>query len=500
MELDRDLASIQEVRNLVRRARRAQEALAELDQQGVDRLVDAMARAAEQAAEPLARMAVSETGFGVEKDKIAKNLFAARTVYASIKDARTIGVINEIPEKKIMETAVPMGVVAGLVPSTNPTSTAIFKALISVKAGNALIVSPHPAAQNCIAETVRILNQALRQAGAPEGLIGMMTLPTIVGTSELMKLSNLILATGGSAMVKSAYSSGTPALGVGPGNVPAFIERTCDIPAAVRRIMASKTFDNGTVCASEQAIVTETCIRDQVVAEFKKAGGYFVSGEEEKKLAAIIMRPGSDTTNPRIVGRSALEIARMAGIQVPQTTRVLLCHQEHVGKDYPFSIEKLSPILAFYTEPDWQRACERCMELLRFAGLGHSCAIHTENPELVRAFLLKKPVSRLLINTGSAQGGIGATTGIMPSLTLGCGAVGGSSTSDNVTVHHLYQLRRAAWGLTEPEEVESTETSFSPSRTFAPVTSGDEPGGESLSASQREQIVEAVLRQLRQEY
>ncbi|NLD02027.1 MAG: acetaldehyde dehydrogenase, partial [Clostridiales bacterium] len=289
-----------------------------------------------------------------------------------------------------------------------------------------------------------------------------------------------------------AYSSGTPALGVGPGNVPAFIERTCDIPSAVRRIMASKTFDNGTVCASEQAIVTETCIRDQVVAEFKKQGGYFVSGEEEKKLAAVIMRPGSDTVNPRIVGRSALDISGMAGIQVPQTTRVLLCHQEHVGREYPFSIEKLSPILAFYTEPDWQKACERCMELIRFAGLGHSCALHTENPELVRAFLLKKPVSRLLINTGSTQGGIGASTGIMPSLTLGCGAVGGSATSDNVTVHHLYQVRRAAWGLIEPEDAEGGRAS-APTPACAP-----EHRGESLSEAQREQIVEAVLRQIRQ--
>lgn len=487
MELDRDLASIQEVRNLVRQARHAQEALAQLDQQGVDHLVDMMAKAAAQAAAPLARMAVNETGFGVEKDKVSKNLFAARAVYESIKDEKTIGVIREVPEKKIWEAAVPMGVIAGLVPSTNPTSTTIFKALIAIKAGNALIISPHPAALGCIGETVNILNQAIRKADGPEGLISMMTLPTIVGTAELMKLSNMIIATGGSAMVKAAYSSGTPALGVGPGNVPAFIERTCDIPAAVRRVMASKTFDNGTVCASEQAIVTESCIRDQVVAEFKRQGGYFVSGEEERKLAAIIMRPGSDTANPRIVGRSALAIAEMAGIQVPQTTRVLLCHQEHVGSGYPFSIEKLSPILAFYTEPDWQRACERCMELLRFAGLGHSCAIHTENPELVRAFLLKKPVSRLIVNTGSTQGGIGASTGIMPSLTLGCGAIGGSATSDNVTVHHLYQIRRAAWGLIEPENIENESEHSGPSvETTA-----------SLSAQQRDQIVDAVIRQLR---
>ena len=333
MELDRDLASVQEARNLVRQARYAQEALADMSQQGVDRLVKAMADAAAQAAQSLARMAVQETGFGVEKDKIAKNLFAARTVYASIKDAKTIGVINEIPEKRIWEVAVPMGVVAGLVPSTNPTSTAIFKALICVKAGNALILSPHPAALGCIGETVRILNQAILKEGGPEGLVSMMTLPTLVGTEELMRLSNLTLATGGNAMVKAAYSSGTPALGVGPGNVPAFIERSCDIPAAVRRIMASKTFDNGTICASEQAIITETCIRDQVIAEFKKQGGYFVSGEEEKKLAALIMRPGSSAVNPRIVGRSALNIAQMADIQVPQTTRVLLCHQEHVGEN-----------------------------------------------------------------------------------------------------------------------------------------------------------------------
>ena len=484
MELDRDLASIQEVRNLVRKARAAQEALGQMDQGQVDRIVAAMARAAEDAAASLAKMAVSDTGFGVEKDKVTKNLFAAKTVYASIKDAKTIGIIREIPDKKMLEAAVPMGVVAGLVPSTNPTSTTIFKALISVKAGNALIVSPHPSALNCIGETVRILESAAQKAGAPEGIVSMMTMPTIGGTAELMKLSNMIIATGGSAMVKAAYSSGTPALGVGPGNVPAFIERTCDIPSAVRRIIASKTFDNGTICASEQAVVTEDCIRDEVIAQFKKQGGYFVSGEEEKKLAALLKRPGADTVNPRIVGKSALAIAEMAGLRVPQDTRVLLSIQEHVGKEYPFSIEKLSPILAFYTAPDWQRACERCLELLHFGGIGHSLSIHTNNPELVRAFLLKKPVSRLLVNTGSTQGGIGATTGIMPSFTLGCGAVGGSATSDNVTVHHLYQIRRAAYGLIEPEEVAGASRTLTES---AP----------SMSPEDMERIVEAVLRQVR---
>ena len=489
MELDKDLASIQEARNLVKKAKAAQAVLAEMDQQQVDRIVAAMAGAAERNAEKLAKMAVADTGFGKECDKITKNYFAARTIYNYIKNEKTIGIIREDKEKKLLEVAIPMGVVAGLVPSTNPTSTTIFKALISVKAGNALIVSPHPGAMNCIGEAVRILNEAAVSAGAPDGLVTMMTIPTIGGTAELMKLSNMIIATGGSAMVKAAYSSGTPALGVGPGNVPAYIERTADIPNAVRRIIASKTFDNGTICASEQSVVTEDCIKDEVIAQFKRQGGYFVSGEEQKKLEAIIRRPGAETVNPRIVGKSALDIAKMAGISIPQDTKVILCAQDGVGKNYPFSIEKLSPLLAFYTEPDWQHACERCLELIRYAGLGHSLSIHTNNPELVRTFVLKKPVSRVVVNTGSTQGGIGATTGISPSFTLGCGAVGGSATSDNVTVHHLYQIRRAAYGLIEPEEVAAS--------CGCSGSTISQPAAGSISADDMERIVQAVLRQVR---
>lgn len=489
MELDKDLASIQEARDLVKKAKAAQAVLAEMDQQQVDRIVAAMAGAAERNAQKLAQMAVADTGFGKESDKVVKNLFAARTVYNYIKDEKTIGIIHEDTAKKMLEVAIPVGVVAGLVPSTNPTSTTIFKALISVKAGNALIVSPHPSALNCIGEAVRILNAAAIEAGAPDGLVTMMTIPTIGGTAELMKRSNMIIATGGSAMVKAAYSSGTPALGVGPGNVPAFIERTADIQSAVRRIIASKTFDNGTICASEQSVVTESCIRDEVIAQFKRQGGYFVSGEEQRKLEAVMKRPGADTVNPRIVGKSALDIAKLAGITIPQDTKVILCEQDKVGKDYPFSIEKLSPLLAFYTEPDWQRACEKCLELLRFGGIGHSLSIHTNNPELVRTFVLKKPVSRLLVNTGSTQGGIGATTGISPSFTLGCGAVGGSATSDNVTVHHLYQIRRAAYGLIEPEDVSKMAGGCQQSACA--------PAGGNLNADDMEVIVQAVLRQVR---
>lgn len=453
MELDRDLASIQEVRNLVAAAKKAQVQLALLDQQQIDAIVLAITQAAEENAEPLAKLAVEETGFGVLKDKIAKNIFASRTVYESIRDVKSIGIIGENKAKKVIEVAVPVGVVAGLIPSTSPTATTIFKALISIKAGNAVIFSPHPSAVGCIAETVRILSKAAIASGAPEGIISTMTLPTVQGTHELMKSVNLILATGGTAMVKAAYSSGTPALGVGPGNVPAYIERTADIPKAVRRIMASKTYDNGTICASEQAIVTETCIKNEVAAEFRRQGAYFVSGEDAEKIAALIKRPGSDTVNPRIVGQSAQTIAKMVGVKVPKDTRVIICEQDKVGPDFPFSMEKLSPLLAFYTEQDWHFACERCLALLRFGGIGHSLSIHTENQELVRTFFLEKPVSRLLVNTGSTQGSIGASTGMMPSLTLGCGTVGGSATSDNVSVHHLFQIRRAAWGLIEPEAV-----------------------------------------------
>ncbi|NCB06039.1 MAG: aldehyde dehydrogenase family protein, partial [Clostridia bacterium] len=420
-------------------------------------------------------------------DKIVKNVFASRAIYQSIKDVKSVGIIHEDVEKKVMDAAVPMGVVAGLVPSTNPTSTAIFKALISVKAANALIISPHPSALKCIGETVRILAQAAAQAGAPDGVVSMMTLPSIQGTNELMKLSNLIIATGGSAMVKAAYSSGTPALGVGPGNVPAFIERTADIPAAARRIVASKTFDYGTICASEQSVVTEECIKAEVVAELKKQGAYFLSAEDAKKLGSILLRPGSDTVNPRVVGKSPQIIAELAGIRVPQDAKVLIAEQDGVGKGYPYSIEKLCPVLGFYTCQNWQEACERCLELLRFVGIGHSLSLHTNNPDIVREFLLRKPVSRLLVNTASAQGGLGATTGIMPSLTLGCGAVGGSATSDNVTVYHMFQIRRAAYGLIEPDEVAKG------------VLSPSEPtyGGLTMTENEMERIVQAVLREVR---
>jgi len=453
---DEDLKSIQEVRSLVKNAKVAQEKFASKNQAEVDEIVKCMAETAFKNSEYLAGLAVKETGFGKLEDKVIKNQFASKRLYESIKDLKTIGILKESKEKRIIEIGTPFGVIAGLVPSTNPTSTAIFKILIAVKSGNAIILSPHPSAKNCILEVVNLMKNTAEKMGAPEGLINCMSIPTIEGTSELMKLSSLILATGGSAMVKAAYSSGTPALGVGPGNVPAFIERSANIPKAVKRILDSKTFDNGTICASEQAIVTENCIKKDVIKELVSQGAYFVNGNDMEKLARIVVKPNGGL-NAKIVGQSAEKIANMAGISVPTGTKVLVCEQAGVGKDYPFSMEKLSPILSFYSEEDWHKACDRCIELLKNGGLGHSLVIHTEDENIVREFALKKPVSRMLVNTPSSQGALGATTNLNPSLTLGCGAVGGSATSDNVGPMNLINIRRVAYGVLEAEDLVQKE-------------------------------------------
>ncbi len=453
---DKDLRSVQEVRTLVHKAKVAQEKFASFSQNQVDNIIRMMSEAAYEKAEFLADMAVKETGFGKYEDKIIKNKFTSKNLYESIKDIKTIGLLKDDKEGKIMEVGVPIGVIAGLVPSTNPTSTAIFKILIAIKSGNALILSPHPSAKNCIIETMNIMKKAAIAGGAPSDLISSMTIPTIEGTAELMKLSSLIVATGGSAMVKAAYSSGTPALGVGPGNVPAFIERSADISKAVKRILISKTFDYGTICASEQAIVTENCIKKNVINELIKQGAYFVTFDEMDKLSQVII-DANGGLNTKIVGQSAEKIANIAGISVPKDTKVLICEQAGVGKNYPFSIEKLSPILSFYSEEDWKKACDRCIELLKNGGLGHSLVIHSQNEDVIKEFALKKPVSRLLINTPSSHGAIGATTNLMPSLTLGCGSVGGSATSDNVGPLNLINIRRVAYGVVEAEDLNFAE-------------------------------------------
>ncbi|MBE9914275.1 acetaldehyde dehydrogenase (acetylating) [Paenibacillus donghaensis] len=452
--LDKDLRSIQEVRDLIKKAKDAQVKLAAMTQEQIDAIVKAVADAGYENREKLAKMANEETGFGRWQDKIIKNTFASRQVYESIKDMKTVGILKDDKENKLMEVAVPVGVIAGLIPSTNPTSTVIYKTLIALKAGNSIVFSPHPNALKCILETVKVIGEAAVQVGCPEGAIGVMTVPTIQGTDQLMKHNDvaLILATGGTAMVKAAYSSGTPAIGVGPGNGPAFIEKSANIPLAVKRIMDSKTFDNGTICASEQSVVVESCSKEAVMAEFKKQGAYFLSAEEAEQLGKFIMR-ANGTMNPQIVGRSVEHIAKLAKLNIPARARVLIAEETRVGRNVPYSREKLAPILAFYTEDSWEAACERCIEILNGEGAGHTMCIHSENEEIVRQFALKKPVSRLLVNTPGTLGGIGATTALAPALTLGCGAVGGSSTSDNISPLNLLNIRRVAYGLMEMEDL-----------------------------------------------
>lgn len=451
---DKDLLSIQETRDLIKKAKEAQKILAERSQEEIDTIIKVMAKAAYDNRVKLAKMAEKETGFGRWQDKVLKNAFASRDVLNAIKDMKTIGMVHHDEKLKVMEVAVPVGIIAGLIPSTNPTSTAIYKALIAVKAGNAIVFSPHPSALECIRESVRLMDEAGRKVGLPEGTLGVITQVTMQATHELMthKDTNLILATGGSAMVRAAYSSGTPAIGVGPGNGPAFIERTADIPKAVKQIMESKTFDNGTICASEQSVIVEEVSKKKVVDEFKRQGGYFLPKEDAEKLEKFILRPDG-RMNPKIVGQTPQTIADLAKIQIPADTRVLIAEETRVGLHAPYSREKLGPILAFYTSETWEAACDLSIKILLQEGAGHTMAIHSTDDAVIKEFALRKPVSRLLVNTSATLGGIGATTNLFPAMTLGCGAVGGSSTSDNIGPQNLFNMRRIAWGVRELEEL-----------------------------------------------
>lgn len=452
--MDKDLLSIQEVRNLVEKSRIAQQTYATFNQETIDRIVKEVSFEIRKYDEKLAKMANEETGFGKWEDKVIKNKFASTICYEYIKDMKTVGILKEDKEQKIIEVGVPVGVVAGIIPSTNPTSTAIYKILLALKSGNGIVLSPHPSAKNCIIEAVKIMQEASVKAGAPEGLIGVVTLCTMEGTSALMKNESIgvILATGGEAMVRAAYSSGRPAIGVGPGNGPAFIERSANIPLAVKRIFDSKTFDNGTICASEQSIIVEEVSKEQVMAEVRKQGGYFLPKADSEKLGKFILR-ANGTMNPQIVGKSAEYIAKLAGISIPEGTRVILSEETEASIKNPYAHEKLCPILAFFTEENWEKACEKSIKILMMEGKGHTLIIHSENPEIIREFALRKPVSRLLVNTPGALGGVGAATNLAPAFTLGCGSVGGSSTSDNITPMNLINIRRVAWGVKEIEEI-----------------------------------------------
>ncbi|WP_239614994.1 acetaldehyde dehydrogenase (acetylating) [Cohnella mopanensis] len=496
MKLDEDLLGIQEVRNALLEAKRAQKLLEQMTQAQIDGIVERMAQAAEAEAERLGTLAVEETGFGLKADKKAKNLFVARDVYNEIKDMKTVGIIRKDESGQVWEIAQPMGVVAAIIPSTNPTSTVIFKCLIALKARNAIVISPHPSALRCSAESAALMKAAAEAAGAPPGVIHCLSIPSIEASHELMrhKLTDIILATGGTGMVKAAYSSGKPAYGVGPGNVPVYIHRSANVKQAVSRIVQSKTFDYGTICASEQALVVDEAIKKQVIEELQRQGAHFLN-EGEKQRVASILTIGKGM-NPKVVGRSPQVIASQAGINVPSTTRVIIAEEIAVGHEYPFSVEKLCPVLAFYTVKDWQEGCRRCIELLEQGGLGHTLGIHCEDFMIIEAFGLEKPASRIVVNTGTTFGGIGATTALFPSMTLGCGSFGGNITSDNIGPQHLLNTKRVAFGIREMPAAPTLEHRQAEERVVEAITANSGVNRQAISREEVTRIVRKVLAEM----
>jgi len=450
MEFDKDLAARQEARSAARQAQIAQQKLAAMPQEALDAIVEAVAKAFAAEAATLAEMAVKETGFGNVQDKITKNRFASETLAKAIRGMKTVGLLKENQQDKLWEIGVPVGVIAAIVPSTNPTSTVCYKAIIALKAGNSIVFSPHPKALACTRRAAEIVAAAAEAAGAPKGSVACLSIPSLEGCQELMKAEpvRLILATGGPGMVKAAYSSGKPAIGVGAGNGPAYIHHSADITQALSCIARSKTFDNGTVCASEQSIIVEKTLESQVKAEAQRQGFYFMDAEQAGKLAKLLFRP-SGALNPEIVGKSAEHLAKLAGFSVPQGTKILVAREEEAGPAQPYSMEKLCPVLAFYVMENEEAVLNMCVKILTHEGSGHTFAMHATDEGVIRRFAAKIPVSRFLVNTTAALGGIGATTGLFPALTLGCGAVGGSSSSNNISPMDLINIRRVAWDTGE---------------------------------------------------
>ncbi len=448
-QADRDLASIAEARALARRAKQAWLELAEFSQEKIDAIVDAMAAAATAQAEAFARLAVEETGFGVVDDKIQKNLFASQKVYNFIKPMKTVGVIARHEDRRVIEIAEPFGVVAAIVPTTNPTSTAIYKILIAIKARCTIVISPHPSAVKCITRVAEVMDEAARRAGAPEGAINWMTTVTIEGTQELMKQRDVavILATGGMGLVRAAYSAGKPAYGVGPGNAPAFIERSANVKKAVHDIITGKTFDNGLLCSTENSAVVDEPIAEEVKREFLAQGAYFLNAAEVDAVTKVLITP-QRLPNPALVGRSAVYIAGQCGITVPAETKILVAPLAGVGRDFPLSIEKLCPVLSYYVVKDWREACERCKQILRYGGMGHTMSIHSQNDQVILEFGLHKPAFRIIVNSPTTHGSVGLSTGLDPAMTLGCGGFGGNITSDNISPRHLLNIKRVAYELT----------------------------------------------------
>ena len=474
MLVDSDLRSIQEVRSKVQAAHEAFQAFQSFSQEQVDAIVASMAATARAHSESLARMAVEETGYGNVRDKIAKNLLNCDFLHQKIAPLKTIGVLGEDPELGLTEIAVPVGVVAAVLPTTNPTSTAFFKILISVKAGNAIVLSPHPRARRCTCEAARLLSEAAEAAGAPKGLVQCVDEATIAGTNELMghRRIGIVLSTGGAGIVKAAYSSGKPALGVGAGNVPVLIDDSANVESALATVVDGKSFDFGTVCSSEQTVVANRQHRDRVWAALE-ANGAFICNEEHGKMLEALLFTENFRIRPDCVGQSPQKIASMAGFEVPHDTRIIAVEIHGVGREHPLSAEKLSPVLSVYFVDNFEEAVDACVGVLNFGGRGHTCVIFSEDESHVLEYGRRAPAFRVLVNTAAPQGSTGMTTGIFPSMTLGCGAIAGNSTGDNIGPMHLLHVKRIARYLRSPEEAFVSEEG---KRYFQAVASGSEFG------------------------
>lgn len=443
--MDKDLASLQAMRDAVEAAHEAQRRFSTYDQAQVDRICEAMVDAGWRNSRYLAELAVEETGMGRADSKHMKNFVGLRLAWDDIKDLATCGVIRYDEERRVHELATPYGVVAAIVPTTNPTSTAMFKILIALKTRNAIVISPHPRAIRCTSESARILDEAATAAGAPPGLIQCLTQVTLQSTQALMThpKTDLILATGGSALVTESYSSGKPAYGVGPGNVPVLIDPSADLAHAVACVVTSQTFDNGTICSSEQSVICERRIADDVLAMFRAHKAHVASPAECQALARVVTR--GKTMNPAVVGKFPHEIAALAGFEVPQDTTVLICPTEGVGFSHPLSFEILAPILSFYAEPDAAACKARALEVLHFEGLGHSFGIHAQDEGVIWDYAAEMPVYRVHVNAPTTQASVGFAVKLEPSMTLGCGPPGGNISGDNITARHLMCIKRVGW-------------------------------------------------------
>ncbi len=444
-EIDPDLRALQDVRDCAERAHRAQHAIAHLSQAEVDRLCEAMAKAGAANAYALARLAVEETGIGRVHYKILKNLLGSEGTWASIKAEKTCGILTRDEQRGVIEIGTPVGVIAGIVPTTNPTSTALFKSIIAVKGRNAIVISPHPRARRCIGEAAEVLRRALERAGGPPDLVQSLANPTIESTGALMKHPRIamILATGGAGLVGAAYSSGKPAYGVGPGNVPVYVDRSADVEGAARWIVESQGFDNGTLCCSEQGLVLDKPIAGALLTALQKRGAHLCSAEETRKLETLCNVRGH--MNPDVVGLDPVRIAERAGFAVPAATSVLLARQGGVGKEHPLSIEILAPLLSVHEVDDWEEGCALSMAMLEYGGLGHTLGLWARDQKVIEAWLLEKPANRIVVNGPTSQGAVGYSTNLLPSMSLGCGPQAGNITSDNISARHLINVKRAAF-------------------------------------------------------